>query len=87
LAILLKLPRGFEQIPLFSKNDPRQFERRRFAVVSVQQGFGVEGIHMRRSAFHEKEDYPFGFGGKMRGFGGQRAERRGRSYLRPGGLL
>ena len=46
-------------------------------MVFGEEGFGVEGIDLRRSAVHEEVNDPFGFGGKVGGFGGEGIEAGG----------
>ena len=63
-AVLAELPRGPQQVARAVKLDPALGKRERLTVLSIEARFGVEGVHMRRSAQHEQKDHPLGARGK-----------------------
>ena len=58
LAMLMELPRRFQQSALLGKRHIGQGEWWLLAVVAIQQRFWIEGIHMRRPTFHKQEHNP-----------------------------
>ena len=50
---------------MLGESDFWEWEGERFAVVAVEEGFGVEGVDVRWAAFHKKEYDAFGAGTEM----------------------
>ena len=83
LAVLLKLERRRKsRARLAFRAQIRRWKR--FSGVFVERRFGIERVHMGRSAIHEKVNDALGFGGKLWCFG---REWRSGSRARPCGRL
>ena len=72
LTVRLELPRRGKEIAGLGKGHLRFGKRQRLAVVALKQRFVLEGVHVRRAAFHEQENDALGPRPKMRTLGRQR---------------
>ena len=69
LAVSVERPGRGKQVSGLGELNLGLGKRQGFAVVSLQGGFEVKGIDLRRSSFHKKKDYPFGSLGEARWVG------------------
>ena len=72
LAIRLELPRRGEEVAGLGEGHLRLGKRQRLAVVALQQRLVLEGVHVRRAAFHEQENDALGPRPEMWPLGRQR---------------
>ena len=92
LAVRFELPGRGQQVAGFGEGYLRLVKRQRLAVIALEQWLVLEGVHVRRAAFHEQKNDALGPRPEMRTLGRQRILRlqQRRQRQRPkaeGGLL
>ena len=92
LAVRLELPRRGQQVAGLGEGYLRLVKRQRLPVITLEQWLVLEGVHVRRAAFHKQKNDALGPRPEMRTLGRQRILRlqQRRQRQRPkaeGGLL
>ena len=72
LAMLFEFPGRSQQVAGVSKGNARFIKGQRLTVIALEKRFVFEGVHVRRTALHEKKNDTLGLRLKMRLFRRQR---------------
>ena len=73
-AVVFEGPRRFQKRGRRRKLNPRLLSRIGLAVIAIQQGLGIKGVDLRRSAFHQQKNHALGPRRKMGPLGSHRID-------------